>query len=107
MRIDHSSCTHPRTPAGRRACRNDAAQRDLGIDTSGASDSNANRGVIINRPGSNDVPVAKRARNPRPTLDGWHALVARPIARDTHAIDHCVQRDLHRGGGTCACGWRG
>lgn len=24
-RIDHSNCTHPRTPAGRRACRNGSA----------------------------------------------------------------------------------
>jgi hypothetical protein len=44
-RIDHSNCTHPRTPAGRSACRRDAYLRDAGIDTSGCIDE-GNRGTV-------------------------------------------------------------
>lgn len=45
-RIDHSNCTHPRTPAGRSACRRETYLRDAGIDTSGCLDE-GNRGVAI------------------------------------------------------------
>lgn len=44
-RIDHTNCSHPRTPAGRAACRRDTYLRDAGIDTSGYRDE-GNRGVI-------------------------------------------------------------
>lgn len=45
-RVDHSNCTHPRTPAGRSACRRMALAAELGLDTSGALDSEMNRGKI-------------------------------------------------------------
>lgn len=45
-RVDHTNCSHPRTPAGRSACRRMALAAELGLDTSGALDSAMNRGKI-------------------------------------------------------------
>ena len=44
--IDHSKCTHPRTPAGRADCRRETYLRDMGIDTSKNRDTGS-RGVAI------------------------------------------------------------
>lgn len=46
-RIDHTNCSHPRTPAARSACRKIAQQRSLGINVESSADSSANRGVVV------------------------------------------------------------
>lgn len=52
----------------------------------------------------------------QPTWDGARkaarkaamAVLDRPLLPSADGVDysHCVQADLHRGGGRCACGWR-
>jgi len=61
-RIDHSNCSHPRTPAGRAACRRDAYLRDAGIDTSGAMDE-GNRGVVKHTSEWSPATVVPRCTN--------------------------------------------
>lgn len=95
-RIDHTNCTHPRTPAGRRACR---AQSEMAVPP---------------------VPTAMemergRARTARKLAR--HAAAADRMRARTNGIiqasrdltyANCVQAELHTGkpGTVCACGWR-
>ena len=117
MAIDHTNCTHPRTPAGRRVCRTqyqadmdgramtqlmntpvpDAATRRgaakaMQDKLEGMADAPAPRKV---RAGANmTVPAPKARRQPKRST--------RRVADDGSG---CVQAALHTGRGRCACGW--
>lgn len=122
-RIDHTNCTHPRTPAGRSACRRMSVQRDLGINMEGLADSGANRGVIkeeprVHTPMEREIyrsqltrkaitEAARNARMNRNRADAADGRMARRRAPSADGVDynHCVQAALHVGRGRCACGW--
>lgn len=77
MAVSHENCTHPRTPAGRRACRNTSARADT---------AKVNQGLTIRT----KVPARIQPR--------------RSGARVSNTNSSCVQATLHTRG-RCACGW--
>jgi hypothetical protein len=104
MAMSHVTCTHPRTPAGRRACRSGAS----GVEP-------VEKAVVRNRRvaemqakleafGGRDVPRRQRPVEPariQPRRSG---------ARVTGSFAACVQAALHipgNGRNLCACGWSG
>lgn len=86
--IDHSNCTHPRTPAGRRACRASGGQ-----------------------PERRTPEPMKACRKPIQTAVGaWKPPTGTPAPRKRQKrvsgpYSGCVQAELHVGEGRCACGW--
>jgi hypothetical protein len=98
MAMSHATCTHPRTPAGRRACRagtpspaETAVKVELGADTPDAAAMRRARGTRLQNRlmAMADAPVT---RAPKPNL-----VIRTP--------ENCVQAELHKGSGRCACGW--
>lgn len=87
--IDHSTCTHPRTSAGRRACR-------AGVDSRGKAFHESR----MNEMGEGAPPVAVKLRT-RPE----RIQPRRSGARVAIDASGCVQAALHTGRGKCACGW--
>jgi len=75
MAIDHTTCTHPRTPSGRRACR-----------------------------AGRTAPVETAPRAPRATQKPVRIQPRRSGARVAATSSSCVQAALHTRG-RCACGW--
>lgn len=114
MAIDHTNCTHPRTPAGRRACRSAVARgttldmtpaRSAEIDRQVAAFSDAfNTAKMVSRPAPKNVPAG------HVVVPGLGVTVPRPqpkrrarkVADDGSG---CVQAALHTGRGRCACSW--
>lgn len=104
MAISHATCTHPRTPAGRRACRAAQANADRHIATETGEVTNRRRaGMDMReirgraRTAGRDAQIAAKLRiQPR-----------RSGARVSAAGSTCVQAALHidAHGGKCACGW--
>lgn len=93
-RIDHTNCTHPRTPAGRSACRR------------GARAPQVKKAPVVEEP-MVFTPMERerfRARSARRAM-GTPRAVRRARSDDGVNYDYCVQADLHRGYGACACGW--
>jgi len=89
MAVSHANCTHPRTPAGRRACRNSPRLiTDSTLPTQVAAD-RLWKG-IVSRPRRTEKPVRIQPR--------------RSGARVTANASACVQAALHTRG-RCACGW--
>jgi hypothetical protein len=99
-RIDHTNCSHPRTPAGRRACRTGHQSEIPPV---------VRRGVR----GDDGMTVAERARNARANRNRADAAAGRMARRRERAgvqgpsddYSSCVQAALHTGTGRCACGW--
>jgi hypothetical protein len=93
MAMSHATCTHPRTPAGRRACRG-------GVVSAPAP-------VVTPAPIRMTGPVARRIARQAVAADNLRAPVTR-APKPTLVIrtpETCVQAELHRGSGMCACGW--
>lgn len=87
MAVSHANCTHPRTPAGRRACR-----KSTGLDIKGPIDHVSGEKVVTG-PRLPQKPVRIQPR--------------RSGARVPPRGSVCVQAALHTDdhGGRCACGW--
>jgi hypothetical protein len=118
MAIDHTNCTHPRTPAGRRACRagnlvpslsqsisperSSAEQRDRDERSARIRASFAS-GPEIKITG----PVARRMARQAIAADNARIQPRRSGARVSTRNTSCVQAALHidAHGGRCACGW--
>jgi hypothetical protein len=106
-RIDHTNCTHLRTPAGRAACRAGKATpaspitptrstiaADLRkLETDQARRVEADRNSRIKVQVTEDIAKARR----QPTARRGKVAVSDPRT--------CVQWELHTGSGRCACGW--
>lgn len=109
MAMSHADCTHPRTPAGRRACR--AGQTPAPVDYIGDH---------IRKVAANHLVKARMDRNYDDAEIRMTSPVARRMARHAAKADRiqprrsgarvkidnsgCVQAALHTTG-RCACGW--
>ena len=106
-KIDHSACTHPRTPAGRRACR---ALHNQHVDGLAMSE-------MIHRPAPEVVPeghvvipglgVTVPNRRRQRSSDAARIQPRKAGARVSAKNSTCIQAALHtpKNGGRCACGW--
>lgn len=124
MAIDHTNCTHERTPAGRRACR---ALHNQHMDGRALT-------AMMNTPVPEITPAPVRRAKGAALQAKLNAMAdtpvrltgaqARKIARHAAKADNqranqpkrrarkvaddgsgCVQAALHTGRGRCACGW--
>lgn len=123
-RIDHTACTHPRTPAGRRACRDagrvanvhmamepkvttvkDAIAHVIANPRAAAASGAAKTEAWIMTSGTRAAQerVMARRRDNTPK----RIQPRRSGARVSGAFASCVQAALHidAHGGRCACGW--
>lgn len=103
-RMDHSNCTHPRTPAGRRTCR-------AGGDVNPVRDLTVAADLVKpTKAAANHEMKSRMDRQPEIKMTG---AMARKLARHAAKADamkpkgKCVQGALHTGRGRCACGWEG
>lgn len=114
MAIDHTNCTHPRTPAGRRACRaavasggpapvapDYIAQHILKVRTSHAAKARMDRDYDAQEIRMTG-PVARRMAKHAAKSD--RIQPRRSGARVAIDNSGCVQAALHTTG-RCACGW--
>jgi hypothetical protein len=117
MAINHANCTHPRTPAGRRACR------DNRIASSSPVKAIYEDRELITPPGVRRARVeALQAKLERAADGEDHRVPNRRRQRASGAVriqprrggarvaaraSGCVQAALHidAHGGACACGW--
>lgn len=115
--IDHTNCNHPRTAAGRRACRaaiatgapapvapDYIAQHMLKVRTSQAAKARMDRdydAAEIRMTGATARKLARHAAK----ADAVRIQPRRSGARVTVGGSACVQAALHTGNGRCACGW--
>lgn len=117
MAISHANCTHPRTPAGRRACRAGtpsavemAVKVELGADTLDAAAERRNRmrEMQDRLESMADEPVkltgAVARRMARQAVDAERIQPRRSGARVSATASTCVQAALHTVRGLCACG---
>lgn len=90
-RIDHTACTHPRTPAGRRGCR-------AGMASPIESISARIERTRPERKARLDAVLSGAPKRIQPRRSG---------ARVAVGSSTCVQAALHidAHGGRCACGW--
>lgn len=114
MAMSHENCTHPRTPAGRSACRR---ATDAGGTTFLAYTNPmplAQSARIINDLRSEGAmetkmtgPVARRMARQAARADMVRPQPRRSGARVSTRNSSCVQAALHidAHGGRCACGW--
>jgi hypothetical protein len=110
MAISHANCTHPRTPAGRRACRAGAApvtkDRTYGAPEIGIPYVVWPEGV--SEAGYRKLVRAAGARHARNAPEKPARIQPRRGgARVPARSSTCVQAALHIAahGGRCACGW--
>lgn len=131
MAVSHADCTHPRTPAGRRACRagrevtpltgtvfapevrpvpapeikwTAAAVRRAGKAIAGAEKMRAQReaNMALNAIAEDRIKSDnRRQRAEKPA----RIQPRRSGARVSAGGSSCVQAALHTGTGRCACGW--
>lgn len=92
--MKHTDCTHPATPAGRRACRTgNPAPRTLSPFGQVERDYAEAAGLVPRRA----VSTSQKPARIQPRRSG---------ARVSANASACVQAALHTGVGTlCACGW--
>lgn len=90
MAISHANCTHPPTPAGRRACR-----KATGLDIKGPT-------VTINRVSGNRTVTGPRTPE-KPARIQPRRSGARVAADGSACVQAALHVDAH--GGRCACGW--
>lgn len=85
MAVSHTNCTHPRTPAGRRACRAESSK--MSYSQSAAIIDDLRTSGVMEKP----VRIQPRRSGGRVIPTG----------------STCVQAALHvdAHGGRCACGW--
>jgi hypothetical protein len=109
MAMDHTNCTHPRTPAGRRACRatnnSVVGLSYVPIPEDFPGTDRAFRKANPGRP----VTLAEAIPNRRRQRFSEAARIQprRSGARVSATGSTCVQAALHidAHGGRCACGW--
>lgn len=91
MAVSHANCTHPRTPAGRRACR-------AGTDTPAPREVQSFRARLgrVERAYAESAGLVPRRIQPRRSG-------ARVAARNSSCVQAALHVDAH--GGRCACGW--
>lgn len=97
MAISHANCTHPRTPAGRRACRNQSTTPPSGW----SPEAEAHHEEVGRRNQGIGEAMRKRAQKPvriQPRRGG-----ARVSANGSACVQAALHIDAH--GGRCACGW--
>ena len=115
-RIDHSNCTHPRTPAGRAACRKQgttpAPAPTLGVPYFSPEGEAARARKAPSIAADLRKLEADQARRKLPTAGRADRIIRARVAaggtgRKVAASDPrtCVQWELHTGSGRCACGW--
>lgn len=120
MAISHANCTHPRTPAGRRACRAGNAPAvttpapDYIADHIRKTAANGRMKARMDRE-YDAAEMRGRARTAGRDAQIAAKLKARPEriqprrsgARVSSGFSTCVQAALHidAHGGRCACGW--
>lgn len=133
MAISHANCTHPRTPAGRRACRagNAPVAPPTGDRTYGAPEigipyvvwpegvSEAGYRKLVREAGDR-YTISNRDRRGMARTAGRDAQLAAKLSQKPARIQPrrggarvaarssaCVQAALHidAHGGRCACGW--
>lgn len=121
MAISHADCTHPRTPAGRRACRDAARIRDehQAREPRVGSVDEAIAYVIANPKKAAAAATAKaeswiasygtdtaraRVAARKPSQRPARIQPRRSGARVDATASTCVQAALHTRG-RCACGW--
>lgn len=109
MAMDHTNCTHPRTPAGRRACRSgNNLPADTGVNAV-YNDfiSDRARKAVMNSEIKMTGPVARRIARQAAKADMKRIQPRRSGARVSVTGSTCVQAALHidAHGGRCACGW--
>jgi hypothetical protein len=113
--MDHTNCTHLRTPAGRRACRAGAstpAPVDYISDHVRKTTANAAMKARMDRDYDSagikmTGPVARRMARQAAKADAVRIQPRRSGARVSARNTSCVQAALHidAHGGRCACGW--
>lgn len=124
MAIDHTNCTHPRTPAGRRVCRDAARVRDVhqAMEPQVSSIQEAIAYVIANPDKAVAAATAKaeawiassgtdkararvaaRKRSQRPARIQPRRSGARVSIDNSGCVQAALHTDAH--GGRCACGW--
>lgn len=117
-RIDHTACTHPRTPAGRAACRKLRAGLATKVVNGEIRDLCSTCGKNVVRVGNVNCWSCNTNASPAPIK--MTGPVARRMARQAAASDRiqprrsgarvfadtstCVQAALHTSRGLCACG---
>lgn len=115
MAMSHANCTHPRTPAGRRACRagNAAAPvviaptvvptspglRHPEIKWTAAAVRRAGKAIAKADAMRADRDKARQAAAAAPRIQGRR--IPSRVVRDGSG---CIQASLHTSG-RCACGW--
>lgn len=111
-RIDHTACTHPRTPAGRRACRQGGSPAPapdyIGDHIRKTAANGAMKARMDRR--YDDIkmtgPVARRIGRQAMAADNARIQPRRSGARVDARKASCVQAALHTPGTIrCACGW--
>lgn len=100
MVIDHTNCTHLRTPAGRRACRNGSRPQITKTPTQAMNDLVERQYQEIRMTGA----VARRMARQAVKADNARIQPRRSGARVSINNSNCVQAALHTRG-RCACGW--
>lgn len=112
-KIDHTACTHPRTPAGRRACRA-AVAKGTTLDMTPERSAEIDRQVKAFSDAFNKAKSEIKMTGPVARRMARHAAKADRIqprksgARVSTDASTCVQAALHVNahGGRCACGWK-
>lgn len=108
-RIDHTNCNHPRTPAGRAACRK--ASRlvpiitptpNIAADLRKLNDALAPRTATRRKSTKGGIPAGFVRTDDVPARRQPTARRGKVAASDPRT---CVQWELHTGTGRCACGW--
>jgi hypothetical protein len=103
-RIDHTACTHPRTSAGRRACRAGNIDRQ---DRGWTAPADTMKIFREDREIKMTGPVARRMAKHAMKAENARIQPRRSGARVSIDASGCVQAALHidAHGGRCACGW--
>lgn len=95
MAISHTNCTHPRTSAGRRACRSGGtAYQPMTLAQSAT--------LIADLRSSGRMETAPR-RSEKPARIQPRRGGARVATRGSACVQAALHIDAH--GGRCACGW--
>lgn len=104
MAMSHADCTHPRTPAARRACRGGVKmtpERRL-AESAGLVRPIAR---IITEEDRDRMSPGKHPGRVRQEQRRERIQPRRSGARVAIDVSGCVQAALHTGRGKCACGW--
>jgi hypothetical protein len=104
-RIDHTNCTHPRTPAGRRGCRSGSGAPRMPRSVGREMEIQSKRLPVM----TDEIKItgATARKLARHAAKADRIQPRRSGARVSINSSGCVQAALHvdAHGGRCACGW--